>query len=105
MFFSSVNLIYTELQGEKKNIVVLTGTGISAESGIPTFRDSGGLWEKYDVYELASPAAALINFIPDNAEKFMIDKKIPAIADYLHFTRIEDSAVKGVPMVVNKLLN
>ena len=35
--------------------MVLTGAGISAESGLPTFRDSGGLWEKYDVYELASP--------------------------------------------------
>jgi NAD-dependent deacetylase len=39
----------------KKNIVVLTGAGISAESGIPTFRDKDGLWEKYDFMELASP--------------------------------------------------
>lgn len=34
---------------------MLTGAGVSAESGLPTFRDSGGLWEQYDVYELASP--------------------------------------------------
>ena len=39
----------------KKKLVVLTGAGISAESGIPTFRDSGGLWEGYDVMEVASP--------------------------------------------------
>jgi NAD-dependent deacetylase len=39
----------------KKNIVVLTGAGISAESGIPTYRDKDGLWEKYDFMELASP--------------------------------------------------
>ena len=39
----------------KKKVVVLTGTGISAESGIRTFRDSDGLWEGYDVYEVASP--------------------------------------------------
>jgi len=39
----------------KKNIVVLTGAGISAESGIPTFRDIDGLWQKYDFMELASP--------------------------------------------------
>jgi NAD-dependent deacetylase len=39
----------------KKKIVVLTGAGISAESGIRTFRDSDGLWEGYDVYEVASP--------------------------------------------------
>jgi NAD-dependent deacetylase len=38
----------------KKKIVVLTGAGISAESGIKTFRDSDGLWENYDVMEVAS---------------------------------------------------
>lgn len=38
-----------------KNLVVLSGAGISAESGIPTFRDAGGLWEGYDVTEVASP--------------------------------------------------
>jgi NAD-dependent deacetylase len=36
-------------------LVVLTGAGISAESGIPTFRDSNGLWEGYDVMEVATP--------------------------------------------------
>lgn len=39
----------------KKKIVVLTGAGISAESGIQTFRDAGGLWEGHDVMEVASP--------------------------------------------------
>ena len=39
---------------EKKNIVVLTGAGISAESGIPTFRDANGLWEGHDVMAVAS---------------------------------------------------
>ncbi len=38
-----------------KRIAVLTGAGISAESGIRTFRDAGGLWEGYDVQEVASP--------------------------------------------------
>ncbi|MCZ6899604.1 MAG: NAD-dependent deacylase [Bacteroidetes bacterium] len=38
-----------------KKMVVLTGAGISAESGISTFRDSGGLWEGHDVMEVASP--------------------------------------------------
>ena len=37
-----------------KKLVVLTGSGISAESGLKTFRDSGGLWENYDVMEVAS---------------------------------------------------
>ena len=38
-----------------KKIVVLTGAGVSAESGIKTFRDAGGLWEGHDVMEVASP--------------------------------------------------
>jgi len=38
----------------KKKIVVLTGAGVSAESGISTFRDNGGLWDRYDVNDVAS---------------------------------------------------
>ena len=38
-----------------KHLVVLSGAGISAESGIPTFRDADGLWEGYDVMEVATP--------------------------------------------------
>ncbi len=41
----------------KKKVVVLTGAGVSAESGISTFRDSGGLWDKYDISEVATPEA------------------------------------------------
>jgi NAD-dependent deacetylase len=40
-----------------KKLVVLTGAGMSSESGIRTFRDSGGLWEEYDVSEVATPEA------------------------------------------------
>ena len=38
-----------------KKLVVLTGAGMSAESGLRTFREMGGLWEEHDVYEVASP--------------------------------------------------
>lgn len=38
----------------KKKLVISTGAGMSAESGISTFRDAGGLWENYDVMEVAS---------------------------------------------------
>ena len=38
-------------------VVVLTGAGISAESGVPTFRDANGLWEGHRVEEVATPAA------------------------------------------------
>ena len=45
----------------KKRIVVLTGAGVSAESGIRTFRDSGGLWEEFRIEEVATPQAWAAN--------------------------------------------
>jgi len=44
-----------------KRIVVLTGAGISAESGIRTFRDSNGLWEEYRVEDVATYEAWMRN--------------------------------------------
>jgi NAD-dependent deacetylase len=49
-------------------IVVLTGAGISAESGIKTFRDNNGLWENYRVEEVATPDAFMRN--PDLVYQF-----------------------------------
>jgi len=40
-----------------QNIVILTGAGISAESGLKTFRDSDGLWEGYNIEDVATPEA------------------------------------------------
>ncbi len=51
-----------------ENIVILTGAGISAESGLDTFRDKGGIWEKYDLMELATPEAFGRN--PDLVHEF-----------------------------------
>lgn len=45
----------------KKKLVISTGAGMSAESGINTFRDAGGMWEKYDVMEVASHDGFLRN--------------------------------------------
>jgi len=42
---------------EIRNIVILTGAGVSAESGIDTFRDAGGLWEQHRVEDVATPEA------------------------------------------------
>lgn len=44
-----------------KNLVILTGAGMSAESGISTFRDAGGLWEKYPVEQVATPEGYAAN--------------------------------------------
>jgi NAD-dependent deacetylase len=46
---------------EKKHIVVLSGAGISAESGLKTFRDSDGLWMGYNVQDVATPRAFMKN--------------------------------------------
>lgn len=51
-----------------KNIVVLTGAGVSAESGVRTFRDNGGLWEEHRVEDVATPEAFARN--PDLVQRF-----------------------------------
>jgi NAD-dependent deacetylase len=56
-----------------KKIVVFTGSGISAESGIRTFRDSGGLWEDYAVADVATPQAWNKN--PDLVQRFYNERR------------------------------
>ena len=41
-----------------RNIVVLTGAGLSAESGIATFRDKDGIWSRFDIEDVATPDSA-----------------------------------------------
>jgi NAD-dependent deacetylase len=50
-----------KMKFKMKSLIVLTGAGMSSESGIKTFRDSGGLWEEYDVTEVATPGAWVKN--------------------------------------------
>ena len=57
----------------KRKLVVLTGAGISAESGLRTFRDMGGLWEEYDIMEVASYEGWLEN--PELVLKFYNDRR------------------------------
>lgn len=57
----------------KKNLVILSGAGMSQESGIRTFRDMGGLWEEYDVMEVATPEAWNRN--PTLVMKFYNDRR------------------------------
>lgn len=69
-----------------KRIIVLTGAGISAESGISTFRDAGGLWEGHDVMEVASPGgwernpALVLDFY--NQRRRHLDEVIPNAAHH-----------------------
>ena len=55
------------------NIVILTGAGISAESGLGTFRSSGGLWEKFKIEEVATPTAWTRN--PELVLRFYNDRR------------------------------
>ncbi len=70
----------------KKNVVILTGAGISAESGLKTFRDAEGLWEGHDVMEVASPQgfsnnpALVFDFY--NQRRQQLSEVSPNIAHY-----------------------
>lgn len=48
---------FKQVLNQSKNILILTGAGVSAESDIPTFRGSGGFWRKYRSQSLATPEA------------------------------------------------
>ncbi|HTN21099.1 MAG TPA: NAD-dependent deacylase [Pelobium sp.] len=57
----------------KKKIIILTGAGISAESGLQTFRDSDGLWEGYNVEDVATPEAWARN--PELVQNFYNERR------------------------------
>lgn len=57
----------------QEHIVVLTGAGISAESGLSTFRDNGGLWEEHSIYDVATPEAFARN--PELVLRFYNDRR------------------------------
>lgn len=63
-----------------KRLVVLSGAGVSQESGLKTFRDMGGLWEKYDISEVATPEAwhrnpVLVNQFYNERRKQLLEAK------------------------------
>lgn len=59
-----------------KKLVVLSGAGMSAESGLKTFRDSGGLWENHNVHEVATPEAWQAN--PELVLRFYNERRAQA---------------------------
>ena len=74
-----------------KNIVLFTGAGISAESGLATFRDAGGLWENYKIEEVATPDA--------------FERKPSFVLDFYNIRRREllNSSHNIAHMTLNKL--
>jgi NAD-dependent deacetylase len=62
----------------KKKLVIFSGAGVSAESGIGTFRDAGGLWEQYKIEDVATPEAWKRN--PDLVTDFYNQRRKQVIA-------------------------
>lgn len=89
---------------EIRNIVILTGAGVSAESGIDTFRDGGGLWEQHRVEDVATPEAFARN--PGLVQRFYdmrraaIQTKVPNEA-HLALARL-DAEWKGDLLLVTQ---
>ncbi|MFC4237617.1 NAD-dependent deacylase [Thalassospira xianhensis] len=82
------------LRADAAPIVVLTGAGISKESGLHTFRDPDGIWARYDISEVATPEAFINN--PDLVHHFYNDRRAgvldPAVqpnAAHLALARLE----------------
>lgn len=87
------------MKSSKKHLVVLTGAGISAESGIATFRDSGGLWEGYDVMKVATPEGwnkdykMVLDFYNQRRENVRNAKPNPAHLGLVEFEKNYDVSI------------
>lgn len=89
-----------------KKLVVLTGAGISAESGIPTFRDAGGLWEGYHVEDVATPEAWQRN--PELVLDFYNQRRKKALEvepNQGHYTLVELESYFNVQIITQNVDN
>jgi len=85
---------------DKRTVVVFSGAGLSAESGIPTFRDSNGLWENHRVEDVASPRGWQRN--PALVLRFyIIDVKTRPTGDY---TLLQGPATLMMKQLADELL-
>lgn len=93
-----------------KNIVVLTGAGISAESGLKTFRDNDGLWEHHQVEDVATPEAFKAN--PDLVYRFynqrrqqLLDGSVKPNAAHFALARLEQACEGDFLLVTQNVDN
>lgn len=88
------------------NVIVLTGAGISAESGVPTFRDADGLWEGHRVEDVATPEAYEVS--PSLVQKFYDDRRA-ALANvgpnpaHLALARLEEELGDNLLLVTQNI--
>ena len=89
-----------------KKLVVLSGAGISAESGISTFRDSGGLWENHRIEDVATPEAWLKN--PDLVLDFYNERRKQALSvkpNPAHYSLVELEKYYDVQIITQNVDN
>ncbi|RZL48679.1 MAG: NAD-dependent deacylase [Pedobacter sp.] len=91
----------------KKRLVVLTGAGISAESGLRTFRDSDGLWEGYNIMDVATPEAweknpSLVQQFYNERRKQVLEAK-PNVAHQILAQLEEDFEVNIITQNIDDL--
>jgi NAD-dependent deacetylase len=92
---------------KKPKLVILSGAGVSAESGIPTFRDAGGLWEGHDIMEVASPQgwrknpALVLHFY--NERRRAAKNVVPNVAHHIIAELEQDFAVQVITQNVDDL--
>ena len=87
-----------------QNIVVLTGAGISAESGLKTFRDSDGLWEGYNIEDVATPEAWRKN--PGLVQQFYNERRKAILAaqpNAAHYALVELEARFNVTVITQNI--
>lgn len=102
-----MNGLYTSINKSMRNIVISTGAGISAESGVPTFRDADGLWTKYDPMVVshidgwnASPSK-VIEFKNELRRQFAALDPQPNAA-HLALTRLQNEWTDGTVSIITQ---
>ncbi|MFY8021994.1 MAG: SIR2 family NAD-dependent protein deacylase [Bacteroidia bacterium] len=92
------------LDKSKPHLVALTGAGVSAESGLKTFRDSDGLWEGYNVYDVATPEAWKKN--PEMVQEFYNMRRksvLEAVPNNAHLALAELEAHFNVSIITQNV--
>lgn len=97
-----------KLATKPKNIVILTGAGISQESGIKTFRDANGLWENHDIFEVASPNGFMRD--PELVHRFynarrsqLLSEEVKPNAAHFALAKLQNSGRFNVTLVTQNV--
>ena len=90
---------FRKLLAAAKRVVVLTGAGVSAESGVPTFRGAGGFWRTYQVRPLVDIRSNAFCKAQDLATPGAFDRDPSLVWEFYHYRR-EVRGIDGVPTVL-----